>query len=601
MILLVVMVLTETIQTKGVLHILASQILGRIPRRKRKKTRVESSSEHKKDNAEESSAESDSKDQKDKEVEREDPDPGKEYETCCAKNYCQKRASQMNSIKGKIIPQDKTLNPKQCSRCKGNAHFDCTRVKFNKYFCLPCLMTVKQKQSQNPSKNLKKPPVRHVVPLPPDLADVFPTNDDEHGDCPRITNDSFHLIIYDKMDNMGYDTHEDMQEKEWAHNRWLDENRPRLPKMTVKERKEYTAKLKSWEQYRRDWLRGLRVACKEALTDVETAVTGLRYDKKRKKWFVQVEWTQDDGVDDAEQEINLETIEVEYSWVMDVFKPEIYHFVRDFESLSEYGFHPVPKNNTVTFGIDKRMVSKVKYCPETDMRPAKYFVKFTDNLSKDSEEEMSEETLLTLFNPEFLRMVCHRGYNRRRFVHIPPGNARSAKVDKGKELHQNYKKAHLLPIKFQQYNRSTCVCSSFALALWAVGFQELAIEINNLAIETEQDPNVLGKVVSWVSENRSRSHCLQPQKIKQSPSRAFSLMEADLTNSLALVVLSASDGSRSHAITIHDGYIFDGNESTAIPLSVEALNYLCSTRLRKASYTGVVAGYLFVEQGKRKK
>ena len=78
-------------------------------------------------------------------------------------------------------------------------------------------------------------------------------------------------------------------------------------------------------------------------------------------------------------------------------------------------------------------------------------------------------------------------------------------------------------------------------------------------------------------------------------------MEADLTNSLALVVLSASDGSRSHAITVHDGYVFDGNESTAIPLSVEALNYFCSTRQRKASYTGVVAGYLFVEQGKRKK
>ena len=76
-------------------------------------------------------------------------------------------------------------------------------------------------------------------------------------------------------------------------------------------------------------------------------------------------------------------------------------------------------------------------------------------------------------------------------------------------------------------------------------------------------------------------------------------MDADLTNSLALVVLSASDGSRSHAITVHDGYIFDGNEATALPLSIEALNYVCSTRERKASFTGVVAGYLFVQQGKK--
>ena len=583
----------------------ASQILGRSPR-KRKKARTKSissdstsSSKDKESDGVKSSASSESEDQKENDKEMEDADIIKQYETCCAKNDCEKRQNQVYGLKGKIVPQDKTLKPRTCSRCKGNAHFDCTRVKFNKYFCLPCFRMVKeqQEQEQAQSKKLKRPPIQHVVCLPSDLAASVPTNEDEHGDCPRITRDSFDKIAYDTMDVMGYDSCDVMTRKERAHNRWVNEMKPRLHEMTVKERKTYTDKLKRWEQYRKEWFRGLRVARKEALTAVEAAVTGLRYDKKRKKWFVQVQWTNESG-DVAEQDFNSETIEVERSWVMEVFKPDVYKFVEDFESLTEYGFHPVPKNNTVNFGVNNRMVSKVKYCPATEKRPAKYFVKFTDNLSKDTEEEMSEETLLTLFDPNFLRLVRSRGYNRRQFVHIPPGDVRSGGWE---ELCPISKKPAipLPPVKFRQYDRKTCVCSSFASALWAVGFQELALEINTLGIETEQDPNVLVKVATWVSQNRNRSHCLQPRKIKQSSSPAFSLMDADLTNSLALVVLSASDGSRSHAITVHDGYIFDGNEATALPLSIEALNYVCSTRERKASFTGVVAGYLFVQQGKK--
>ena len=74
-----------------------------------------------------------------------------------------------------------------------------------------------------------------------------------------------------------------MTQKERAHNRWVNEMKPRLHEMTVKERKTYTDKLKSWEQYRKDYFRGLLVARKEALTAVEAAVTGLGYDKKKEE------------------------------------------------------------------------------------------------------------------------------------------------------------------------------------------------------------------------------------------------------------------------------------------------------------------------------
>ena len=144
---------------------MASQILGRSPR-KRKKARKRSissdstsSSEGKESDEVKSSASSESEDQKENDEAMEDADIIKQYETCCARNDCEKRQNQVDGLKGKIIPQDETLKPRTCSRCKGNAHFDCTRVKFNKYFCLPCFRIVKQQQEQAPSKKLKRPPI----------------------------------------------------------------------------------------------------------------------------------------------------------------------------------------------------------------------------------------------------------------------------------------------------------------------------------------------------------------------------------------------------------------------------------------------------------
>jgi hypothetical protein len=44
-------------------------------------------------------------------------------------------------------------------------------------------------------------------------------------------------------------------------------------------------------------------------------------------------------------------------------------------------------------------------------------------------------------------------------------------------------------------------------------------------------------------------------------------------------VLHASDGSCCHALTIHGGFIYDANETIALPLCNEALNYCTPTSL----------------------
>ena len=54
----------------------------------------------------------------------------------------------------------------------------------------------------------------------------------------------------------------------------------------------------------------------------------------------------------------------------------------------------------------------------------------------------------------------------------------------------------------------------------------------------------------------------------------FDLLTVDLSAALAIVVLKASDGSTTHAVTVHDKIVFDGNETTSLPLCQENLDYL---------------------------
>jgi hypothetical protein len=64
--------------------------------------------------------------------------------------------------------------------------------------------------------------------------------------------------------------------------------------------------------------------------------------------------------------------------------------------------------------------------------------------------------------------------------------------------------------------------------------------------------------------------------------------------------LKASDGSCCHAVCIHGGYVYDANETVALPLCDEALNYCTSTPLVKSTFVGFRRGYIFCYEGQRK-
>ena len=68
---------------------------------------------------------------------------------------------------------------------------------------------------------------------------------------------------------------------------------------------------------------------------------------------------------------------------------------------------------------------------------------------------------------------------------------------------------------------------------------------------------------------------------------------------MLVAVLTGSDGSCSHAVTMHGGYVFDANEKFALKLSQESLDYCCSSATTKATFNRLHRGYFIRYEGKR--
>ena len=59
------------------------------------------------------------------------------------------------------------------------------------------------------------------------------------------------------------------------------------------------------------------------------------------------------------------------------------------------------------------------------------------------------------------------------------------------------------------------------------------------------------------------------------------------------VIINATDGHQSHCVAIYDGWIFDSNEKSALPLCRASLDFICCEGERKAEFEGFLCGYKF--------
>jgi hypothetical protein len=179
-------------------------------------------------------------------------------------------------------------------------------------------------------------------------------------------------------------------------------------------------------------------------------------------------------------------------------------------------------------------------------------------------------------------------HTSRGFINIPPGNAmqrQSAPV-------QSLRGAGIV-VQCQQGQLNTCVFSSFASALCGIGMSGIGILVEKAGKSNVDNPTALRELACFMCAH----FWLQPIKIKNA--NGFDLLNADLKEKLAVVVLKASDGSTNHAVTVHDSMIFDSNEPTALPLCRENLDFLCSSSTQLAKCTGIMSGYIYQEQGNK--
>jgi hypothetical protein len=87
--------------------------------------------------------------------------------------------------------------------------------------------------------------------------------------------------------------------------------------------------------------------------------------------------------------------------------------------------------------------------------------------------------------------------------------------------------------------------------------------------------------------------------MKKKP-RQYDLKDLD-DKTIFVAVLFSSDGSSSHAVSIHGKYIYDANEVVALPLCKQALDYCTSTEILRSTFVDFRRGYLFQYNGKKPK
>jgi hypothetical protein len=147
-------------------------------------------------------------------------------------------------------------------------------------------------------------------------------------------------------------------------------------------------------------------------------------------------------------------------------------------------------------------------------------------------------------------------FGEKGFFNVPPGDAKPQCSD---PICCNQFLIH-----FRQQTKDTCVCSSCASALWAVGLQGSALKVAEFAGVMSDDLSALPKIATFMS--KTWLHPISNIRNKKKQQWPLPLLPADLQNCIALVVLVANDGSRSHAVTVHDGLMFDSNEDFALKL-----------------------------------
>jgi hypothetical protein len=180
----------------------------------------------------------------------------------------------------------------------------------------------------------------------------------------------------------------------------------------------------------------------------------------------------------------------------------------------------------------------------------------------------------------------------RGFVDIPVGDYKPSRLTE----HPSLKIIGGPTVKFvQSEGKDLCVSKSLASAFYALGWREQSFKIDEYGEEV-----LKGLVLQALDCIAIYTKTLFPRwlTITLIP-RKFDWRTDLLPTDVMMGVIVASDGSCSHAITVHGGFIFDANEQLALPLCPEALDYCTSTPEIQSTFVGFKRAWLYRYHGKQ--
>jgi hypothetical protein len=356
-------------------------------------------------------------------------------------------------------------------------------------------------------------------------------------------------------------------------------------------------------------------------------VKGIRFRPQSQDFVARIEYKARDP-ETNEMALNTIVCPVSERWMRDEFPPEVLEHVVNMTS-KEDGFITIPEG--VTFQILDKKIIRVRYQPSQVRRildaekvremgeaalrnqrrlkkkrqgkaedqskndvPKKeittqprWVVKFEDDTTMVVAEEVVRGEFGDIFTEELKSL--NRGY-----VDVPVGDSKISRLSMNPEL------VCLHPPRVfytQSPGRDLCVSKALASVLHQLGFISEAEKIN---LYGEQF--LVGGTVDALKKIFAYAATTLPTFIQgRELPRHFdwkTMVSADLTTIL-LGAIWASDGSISHAIAIHGGFIYDANETLAIPLTQEALDYCSSTETVKSTFVEFWRGYTFAYKGKK--
>jgi hypothetical protein len=191
------------------------------------------------------------------------------------------------------------------------------------------------------------------------------------------------------------------------------------------------------------------------------------------------------------------------------------------------------------------------------------------------------------FTNEMMKM--NRG-----FVDIPVGDFKASRLHEYPTLQPDVS----LPIHYMQSEgKDLCVSKSLASAFHALGWYEQSSRINEFGEEI-----LHGLVMHALEKIVKFSKTLFPPWIVITRIKPKFDWRTDLQpNDVFIGVLLASDGSCSHAVTLHGNYVFDANEPVALRLCNDSLDYCTSTETVKSTFVEFKRGYVYRYCGKNEK